>query len=83
MRLYTFVQIVELALFGGVLVYSFLATPDRHPSLALVAGGLLIGKALLNILAPEGGTLLRRSLVSYGVGAAVAGIGILLLHNHF
>ncbi len=83
MRLYTFVQIVELALFGGVLVYSFLATPDRHPSLALVAGGLLIGKALLNILAPEGGTLLRRSLVGYGVGAAVAGIGILLLRNHF
>ena len=83
MRLYTFMQIVELALFGGVLVYSFLATPDRHPSLALVAGGLLIGKAILNILAPEGGTLLRRSLVGYGVGGVVAGIGILLLRNHF
>jgi len=83
LRLYTFVQIVELALFGAVLIYSLLATPDRHPSLALVAGGLLIGKALLNVLAPEGGTLLRRSLVGYGVGAVVAGTGILLLRNHF
>ena len=83
MSLYTFVQIVELGLFATVFVYAFLATPDRHPSLALLAGGLLIGKALLNILAPEGGTLLRRSLLGYGMGAMVAAVGILLLRNHF
>lgn len=83
MRLYTSVQLVEVALFAAVFVYSFLGTPDRHPSLALAAGGLLIGKALLNVLAPEGGSLLRRSLIGYGVGAAVCVVGIVLLRNHF
>ncbi len=80
MRVYTFVQLVELALFGVVLVYALLSTPDRHPSLALVAGGLLIGKAVLNILAPEGGSLLRRTVIGYGIGALFVAFGVVLIH---
>jgi hypothetical protein len=79
-RIYTAVQLAEVTLFFGVLVISLIPTPDTHPSLAVVGGGLLVGKAVLNILAPEGGTLVRRSLVGYGVGAVFIAIGIVLIH---
>jgi hypothetical protein len=81
LRVYTFVQLLEVAIFGAVLVYALLPTPDAHPSLVVMAAGLLIGKAILNILAPEGGSLLRRTLLGYGVGAAFALIGIVLVHR--
>jgi hypothetical protein len=61
---YTLVQLVELLIFGLVLLYGVLA---HRPSIVILGGGLLVGKALLNILAPEGGSLYRRSLVAYGV----------------
>lgn len=80
MRVYTLVQLAELALFGVVLIYALLPTPARHPSLALVAGGLLMGKAVLNILAPEGGSLLRRTVIGYGVGAIFVAFGVILIH---
>ena len=76
MRVYTVVQLVEVTLFGAVLVYGSLA---HRPSLAVFGGGLLIGKAVLNILAPEGGTVLRRSLLGYGLGGAYVALGILLI----
>lgn len=69
-------QLVEVALFAGVLLYGMLT---GHPSIAVIGGGLLIGKATLNILAPEGGSLYRRSLVGYGVGAAFVVLGIALV----
>ena len=80
MRVYTFVQLAEIALFSAVMVYALLPTPDRHPSLALAAGGLLIGKAVLNVLAPEGGSVIRRSIIGYLAGAAFAVAGIALIH---
>lgn len=80
MRVYTAVQLAEVTLFFAVLVLSLVPTPDTHPSLAVVGGGLLVGKAVLNVLAPEGGTLLRRSLVGYGLGAVFIAVGILLIH---
>jgi hypothetical protein len=79
-RIYTAVQLAEVTLFFAVLLLSLIPTPDTHPSLAVVGGGLLVGKAVLNILAPEGGTLVRRSLVGYGVGAVFIAIGIVLIH---
>jgi hypothetical protein len=79
-RVYTAVQLAEVTLFFGVLVISLIPTPDTHPSLAVVGGGLLVGKAVLNILTPEGGSLLRRSLIGYGVGAIFIAIGIILVH---
>ncbi len=39
-----------------------------------------MGKATLNILAPEGGTVLRRSLAGYLLGAIYVAAGILLVH---
>jgi len=54
-KLYTFVQLAETALFAAVLLYGLLIW---RPSLAALGGGLLVGKATLNILWPEGGTLL-------------------------
>ena len=80
MRLYTAIQLGEVTLFFAVLVLSLVPTPDTHPSLAIVGGGLLVGKAVLNILSPEGGSLLRRSLLGYGLGAVFILVGILLIH---
>ena len=77
MNLYTVVQLFEVVLFGAVLGYGIL---EHRPSLALLGGGLLIGKAVLNILAPEGGTVLRRSLAAYVLGAVYCGVGVLLVH---
>lgn len=73
---YTVVQLVEVLLFAGVLIYGVL---DRRPSWALLGGGLLIGKAILNVLAPEGGTVLRRSLIGYGVSALYVLAGVVVI----
>ncbi len=75
--LYTVVQLMELALFAAVLGYGILF---HRPSLAFLGGGLLVGKATLNILAPEGGTVLRRSLAGYFLGALYVAAGIVLVH---
>jgi len=77
LRVYTAVQLFEVALFAAVLAYGILA---RLPSLALLGGGLLVGKAILNILATEGGTVLRLSLASYALGAFYVGVGLVLVH---
>jgi hypothetical protein len=79
-RVYTAVQLGEAAVFFAVLVYAMVPTPDRHPSLAMIGGGLLMGKAILNILAPEGGTLIRRTLIGYGIAAVFVTAGIVLIH---
>jgi len=76
--LYTAVQLVEVALFGAVLGYGILA---HLPSLAVLGGGLLIGKAVLNILAPEGGTILRRSVAGYVLGGLYVLLGLVLIHE--
>lgn len=76
MNVYTAVQLLEVVLFGGVLVYGAAA---HRPSLAVLGGGLLLGKAILNILAPEGGTVIRRSVLGYSVGAVYVALGILLI----
>jgi hypothetical protein len=79
-RIYTAVQLAEVTLFFAVLMVSLIPTPDTHPSLAIAGGGLLVGKAVLNILAPEGGSIVRRSLIGYAVGAVFIAIGIILIH---
>jgi hypothetical protein len=76
-KLYTFVQLAETALFAAVLLYGLLIW---RPSLAALGGGLLVGKATLNILWPEGGTLLRRSIVGYAVGALYVAVAIAAIH---
>jgi hypothetical protein len=76
LKVYTAVQLLEVLLFAGILLYGLLA---RRPSLAILGAGLLIGKAVLNVLAPEGGTVLRRSVLGYGVGAVYVVVGVLLV----
>lgn len=70
------IQLFELALFAAVLAYGILS---HRPSLAFLGGGLLVGKATLNILAPEGGTVLRRSLAGYLLGAMYVSAGIVVV----
>lgn len=77
MKIYTFVQLLETALFAAVLLYGLLV---HRPALAALGGGLLVGKATLNILWPEGGTLLRRSIVGYAVGAIYVLVAVLAIH---
>jgi len=74
---YTLLQLVEVLAFSIVLMYGVLF---RSPSIAILGGGFLIGKAVLNILAPEGGSVYRRSLIGYGLGGIYVLIGVLAAH---
>ena len=76
MRAYTVVQLLEVLLFAAVLMVGVLSL---HPSVVFLGGGLLVGKAVLNILEPEGGTTYRRSLLGYAVGLVYFGLGVLLV----
>jgi hypothetical protein len=71
----TLLQLVEVLVAAGVLLAGVLL---HSPSITLLGGGLLIGKAVLNILAPEGGSVYRRSLIGYGA-AGILVIGALIL----
>ncbi len=77
MSAYTLLQLVEVLVFSVVLLYGVLS---RHPSIAVLGGGFLIGKAVLNILAPEGGSVYRRSLIGYGLGGVFTIFGIAAIH---
>jgi hypothetical protein len=74
---YTLLQLLEVLVFSAVLLYGVLA---RHPSIAVLGGGFLIGKAVLNILASEGGSVYRRSLVGYGLGGIFVLFGVAAVH---
>jgi hypothetical protein len=74
---YTALQLIEVLVASLVLLFGLF---DKLPSLVLVAGGFLIGKAVLNILAPEGGSVYRRSMIGYGVAAVIVLGGVILLH---
>ncbi len=78
MSAYTLLQLLEVVLAATVLLYGVLA---HSAAVTLLGGGFLIGKAILNILAPEGGTVYRRSLIGY----TVAGIFVLgaIIAVHF
>ncbi len=73
--MYTGFQLFEVTLFASVLLFGVLA---QHGTEVIVGGGLLIGKAVLNILAPEGGSVYRRSLIGYGVGFLFIAVAVLL-----
>ena len=77
MKAYTLLQLIEVLAFSVILLYGVLS---RHPSLAVLGAGFLIGKAVLNILAPEGGSVFRRSLIGYALGGIYALFGIAAVH---
>jgi len=74
---YTLLQLGEVLVFAVVLLYGVLG---RHPSIAMLGGGFLIGKAVLNILAPEGGSVTRRSIIGYALGAIFVLFGVAAIH---
>ena len=55
MSAYTLLQLVEVLLTSAVLMFGVLT---HSSALIVLGGGFLIGKAILNILAPEGGSRL-------------------------
>ena len=77
MSAYTLLQLLEVVVFAIVLLYGLLG---HHPSIAVLGGGFLIGKAVLNILAPEGGTVIRRSIIGYTIGAIYVVFGVAAVH---
>jgi hypothetical protein len=74
---YTLLQLVEVLAAGVVLLIGVLT---RSSTLAILGGGFLVGKAVLNILAPEGGSVYRRSLIGYALGAIFVVIGVVAIH---
>ena len=78
MSAYTLLQLLKVAIAAGILLVGVLT---KSAPVTLLGGGLLLGKAILNILWPEGGSVYRRSLIGY----AVAGVFVLggIIANRF
>jgi hypothetical protein len=74
---YTALQLFEVLAAGAILMYGVLS---RSPIITLLGGGYLIGKAILNILAPEGGTVYRRSILAYSFAGLYVLGGAILVH---
>jgi hypothetical protein len=74
---YTLLQLVEVAVAAAILLVGVLT---RSAAVALLGGGLLMGKAILNILWPEGGSVYRRSLIGYSVAGLFVLGGVVAYH---
>ena len=77
MSAYTLLQLLEVGVFALIVLIGVLG---KSAPVILLGAGLLLGKAILNILWPEGGTVYRRSLVGYSVGGIFFLGGILAYH---
>jgi hypothetical protein len=77
MAVYTAVQLFEVLVASLILVFGVLT---KSPIVTLLGGGFLVGKAILNVLAPEGGTVYRRSLIGYGFAAIYVIVAAILVH---
>ncbi|HET7420080.1 MAG TPA: hypothetical protein VFL27_06835 [Candidatus Dormibacteraeota bacterium] len=77
MAAYTLLQLLEIAVAGAIVLIGILT---RSPAVTLLGAGLLLGKAILNSLAPEGGSVYRRSLIGYSVAGLFVLGGILAYH---
>src|SRR5438094_229793 len=74
---YTVLQLFEVAVATIILLLGVLS---NSPPVALLGGGFLIGKAILNILWPEGGSVYRRSLIGYSVAFVIVLGGLIVKH---
>ena len=77
MAAYTLLQLVEVLFAAAILMFGVIT---GSPAIVVLGGGFLIGKAILNILAPEGGSVYRRSLIGYAVGGLFVIIGLIAVH---
>ncbi|HET9783022.1 MAG TPA: hypothetical protein VFR33_14740 [Candidatus Dormibacteraeota bacterium] len=73
----TLLQLVE-AVAGAIIV--LIGALTRSGPLTLVGGGFLMGLAIANILAPEGGSIYRRSFIGYVIAAVFVLVGLILYH---
>jgi hypothetical protein len=73
----TLLQLLE-AVAGVAIVVAGALT--RSGPLAIVGGGFLMGLAIANILAPEGGSIYRRAFIGYAIAAAFVLGGLILYH---
>src|SRR5207245_11573921 len=74
---YTLLQLFEVAIATTIL---FIGVLNNWVPVALLGGGFLIGKAILNILWPEGGSVYRRSVIGYGIAAVFVLGGVIFAH---
>ena len=77
MAAYTLLQVIEVLLAAAILMFGVVT---RSSAIIVLGGGFLIGKAILNILAPEGGSVYRRSLIGYALGGLFVVIGLVAVH---
>lgn len=77
MAAYTLLQLVEVAIAAGIVLTGILG---HSVAVTLLGVGFLIGKAILNILAPEGGSVYRRSVIGYAIAGAFVLGGIVVVH---
>lgn len=77
MAVYTALQLFEVLVASAILLYGVLRDSS---TISLLGGGYLIGKAILNILTPEGGSVYRRSLVGYGFAGLYVLGGLIVVH---
>ncbi len=77
MHVYTALQLFEVLAASAIVMYGVLS---HSPITSLLGAGYLIGKALLNILAPEGGTVYRRSIIAYAFAGLYVIGGAVLVH---
>jgi hypothetical protein len=77
LAVYTALQLFEVQVASAILLYGVLRD---SPTITLVGGGYLIGKAILNIFTPEGGSVYRRSLIGYGFAGLYVIGGLILVH---
>jgi hypothetical protein len=74
---YTLLQLFEVAVASIVVLIGVLA---HSAPVTLLGAGFLMGKAILNVLWPEGGSVYRRSLIGYGVAAIFVLGGTIAYH---
>jgi len=77
LAVYTALQLFEVLVASAILLYGVLRD---SPTITLLGGGYLIGKSILNVLAPEGGTVYRRSLIGYSFAGVYVVVGLILVH---
>jgi hypothetical protein len=74
---YTALQLLEVIAAASILLFGVAV---RSPSLIVLGGGFLIAKAVTNILAVEGGSIYRRSLIGYGLGGVFVVVALVVVH---
>ena len=77
MAAYTALQLFEVLVAAAIVLFGVMT---KSPILTLLGAGYLIGKAVLNILALEGGSVYRRSLIGYAIAAIYVVGGAIVVH---